>query len=262
MFEKTNKIIRIGASELHYSIIPWDSEYLKNTTIEIEHVAVSTISTLKKLMNQLKKNHKLKKGDLLVTKIPLTEFTKIHLLYQAGFYYIEQAITLDIDLSSWNPKAFHFPNGNKYQIIPAGVSDKTAIRRIAQSTFTADRYHLDPNIPKERADYRYAKWIENSFQNKDSFYKFVDAKNTTLGFFIVNETKDYAEFRLGGLDASQKGKGLGKMMYHHMYQVLKEKKYPSITSVISLNNIQVLNVYMYLACAKFAHPLIVLHCMI
>lgn len=259
MFTTQTQVLQSGQSELHYSIIPWDSEYLHNTTIEIENFTVTSLAALKKLMTQLQQTHKLKKGDLLVSKIPLVDYSKIHLLDQAGFYFIEQAITLNIDLSSWNANSFLFPNNSEYQLIPAMLPDKKAIKDIAGSIFTDDRFHLDPHIPKERADLRFEMWIENSFHNADTVYKFIDTEGTIIGFFIVNEEKEFAEFRLAGLHPLYKGKGLGKMLYHHMYQILKEKKFKTIASVISLNNIQVLNVYMYLTHAKFVHPLIVLH---
>ncbi len=259
MFTKETKVIRIGSSSLCYAIIPWDSEYLHNTTIEIENFSVSSLATLKKLVIQLKHSHKLKKGDLLVSKIPLADYEKINTLDNVGFYYIEQTTTLDIDLSAWNASSFIFSNSDEYKLIPADLSDKKEIRDIAKSIFTADRFHLDAHIPKARADYRFEMWIENSFHNSDIVYKFIDKRGIIIGFFIVNEQKEYAEFRLAGLHSLYKGKGLGKILYHHMYQILKVKKFKSITSVISLNNIQVLNVYMYLTHAKFTQPLIVMH---
>ena len=259
MFTTNTQIIRSGRSELHYAIIPWDSEYLHNTTIEIKKITVTSVVTLKKLLDQLQKTRDLKKGDLLVSKIPLMEYPIVHMLNQVGFYYMEQTTTLDIDLSSWNATLFSFSNDGEFQLVQADLSDKKAIQAIAQTTFTADRYHLDKRIPKKRADFRFKMWIENSFHNADTVYKFIDKKSNIVGFFIVNEEKEYAEFRLAGLHTAYKGKGLGKMLYHHMYQILKEKKYKTIASVISLNNIQVLNVYMYLTQAKFTKPLIVLH---
>lgn len=259
MFTKEKKAIRIGSSTLRYAIIPWDSAYLNNKTVEIESFSANSSSILKKLFVRLHRVLHLQKGDLLFSKIPLEEYEKINILDQVGFYYIEQATTLDIDLSSWNGNSFMFPNGDEYRLIPAKPSDMEAIKEIAKSTFTADRFHLDRRIPKVRADYRFEMWIENSFHNSDTVYKFIDTVGTIVGFFIVNERNTYAEFRLAGLHSLYKGKGLGKMLYHHMYQILKRKKFKTIASVISLNNIQVLNVYMYLAHAKFTQPLIVLH---
>jgi len=259
MFTTQTQVIQKGKSALHYTIIPWDSEYLHNTTIEIEQFTVPSKAILKKLIDQLCHKHTLKKGDLLVSKIPLENYAKALMLHQIGFYYMEQATTLDIDLSLWNGKMFTFPNEDQYQLIQANAADQKAIQHIAQTTFTADRYHLDPRIPKKYADYRFKKWIENSFNNKDTIYTCIDNTHTIIGFFIVNEQKEYAEFRLAGLHNAYKGKGLGKMLYHHMYQILKEKKFTRIASVISLNNIQVMNVYMYLTQAKFTKPLIVLH---
>lgn len=259
MFDTQTRMFRVDTSTFQYAIIPWDSTSLNNTTVEIENFSVKSPTALRKILVRFQRALHLKKGDLMFSKIPPKDYSKIQLLDQAGFYYIEQAITLDIDLSSWNQNEFLFPTGEDYRLLPAGLLDKKPIRKIAGSTFIADRFHLDPNIAKAKADYRFEIWIENSFHSSDIIYKFVDAKNTIIGFFIVNEHSEYAEFRLAGLDRQYVGRGLGKMLYHHMYRLLKEKKYTSIKSVISLNNIQVLNVYMYLTHAKFINPLIVLH---
>lgn len=259
MFDTKTRTFRIDSSTLKYAIIPWDSDSLNNTTVEIEDFSVKPPTTFKEILIRFQHALLLKKGDLMFSKIPLKDYSKIQLLDQAGFYYIEQVITLVIDLSTWNPNEFLFPGGETYRLIPAGLSDKMTIRKIAGSTFIADRFHLDPNIAKAKADNRFEMWIENSFRSLDTIFKFVDKKNTIIGFFIVNEHPEYAEFRLAGLDPQYVSRGLGKLLYHHMYRLLKEKKYTSIKSVISLNNIRVLNVYMYLGHAKFINPLIVLH---
>lgn len=259
MFETKTRILRVDTAKFHYAIIPWDSDSLNNTTVEIENFSVKSSTELKKILIRFQSALHLKKGDLIFSKISPKDYPKILLLDQAGFYYIEQATTLIIDLSTWNPSDFIFSGLGAYRLIPAVLSDQKTIRKIAGSTFIADRFHLDPNIAKAKANRRFDRWIENSFHSPDTVYKFVDKHDTIIGFFIVREHPEYAEFRLAGLDPQYVGRGLGKMLYHHMYRLLKEKKYTSIKSVISLNNIQVLNVYMYLTHAKFTNPLIVLH---
>lgn len=259
MFEKQIFSLRLGTSSLQYAIIPWDSNSLDNTTVEIENFTVSSLIVLQKMLERLQLTLHLKKGDLLFSKIPLKDNAKAMILDRAGFYWIEVTITLDIDLSTWKPARFTFSQGNEYRLLHASNADKQNIRKIAGSTFVADRFHLDPAIPKARADHRFEMWIENSFRSSDTLYKFVNKKNTTIGFFIVNEHPDYAEFRLAGLHPKYVSRGLGKMLYHRMYALLKRKKYTLIKSVISLNNIRVMNVYMYLGHAKFINPLIALH---
>lgn len=259
MFIKETKTINIGSSSLRYAIIPWDSEYLHNKTIEIESFSGHSLAGLNKLILRLKKTHRLKKGDLLVSKIPLADYSKVHVFDQAGFYFIEQAITLDIDLSSWDANSSAFPHYGEYRMLPAESGDKKAIQNIARTTFIADRFHLDSNIPKARADGRFEMWIKNSFDSSDSVYKFVDNNDTIVGFYIIQTYPEYVDLRLAGLDRKYIGQGLGKMMYHQMYRLLKEKKYTKAQATISLNNSPVLNVYTYLSHVKFTHPLIVLH---
>lgn len=259
MFTTQTHVLKNGRSDLHYSIIPWDSEYLHNTTIEIENFTTTSISAFKKLIIQLQKTHKLKKGDLLVCKIPLNEYSKTYILAQNEFYFLEESITITIDLSSWKPQDFSFQDSEKYKLISAKTTDIKGIQKIAQKTFTADRFHLDTRIPKIRADYRFKMWIKNSFRSLDSIYKLVDENNDIIGFFIIREHTEYVELRLAGLDPKCIGHGLGKMLYHHMHQLLKERGHVTVKAIISLNNLPVLNVYTYLAHAKFVDPLFVFH---
>lgn len=259
MFTVSAHVFRDGKSTLKYAIIPWDSDYLANTTIEIENISATSLTSLKKLIEKLRQTLKLKKGDLLVTKIPLQDYPKIHSLDQVGFHFVEQTITLDIDLSSWKSQDFTFKNSAEYKIVRADIADKQLIRNIARATFVADRFHLDTRIPKLKANYRFEMWIENSFHSEDTVFKFVDNKNSIVGFFIIREHAQYAELRLAGLHPKHVGHGLGKMLYHHMYCLLKEKKYTDVRAIISLNNLPVLNVYMYLGHGKFVNPLFVLH---
>lgn len=259
MLTKKTQTFRVDSSLLQYAIIPWDSKYLHNTTVEIENCSVKSVTALKKIIARFQHALPLVNGDLMFTKIPLKEYPKIQMFDRAGFYYVEQSITIDIDLTAWEPERLMFQAQDTYQIVPASRPDKQAIKEIAKLTFSTDRFHLDPFIQKDYADHRFEMWVENSFQSSDNIYKFVDNQDTIIGFFIVREHPDYAEFRLAGLHQKYVGKGLGKMLYHRMYRLLKEKKYGKIKSVISLNNTQVLNVYMYLTHAKFNNPLIVLH---
>jgi len=259
MFDKQICTIRTDSSTIQYAIISYDSDYLNNTTVEIENFSAPSATAFKEILVQLQHTLHLKRGDLMFSKIPPIDYLKIQLLHRVGFYYIEQAITLDIDLSTWRPNDFVFKNNNAYQLIPAEASDKKSIREIARMTFNADRFHLDQHIPKVRADHRFEMWIENSYHSSDAIYKFIDQKKTIIGFFIIHEYPKYTDLRLAGLHPAYVGRGLGKMLYHHMFRILKEKKHNAIKCVISLNNIRVLNVYTYLTHAKFSNPLIVLH---
>ena len=259
MFTTKTKVLQNGRSSLQYAIIPWDSDYLHNTTLEIEHISTTSLTALERLINRLQNTLNLKKSDLLVIKIPPKEYPMIHLLDQVGFHFVEQTITLDIDLSSWTPQDYIFPNASQYKIVPADISDKQSIQDIAKATFVADRFHLDTRISKSRADYRFEMWIENSFHSEDTVFKFVDNKGVIVGFFIIREHPEYAELRLAGLHTAHVGRGLGKILYHHMYHLLKEKKYSKVKAIISLNNLPVMNIYMYLGHGKFVNPLFVLH---
>ena len=64
MFATQTHILRSGRLTLQYAIIPWDSNYLHNTTIEINTISATSFTALQKLILQLQRKIKLKKGDL------------------------------------------------------------------------------------------------------------------------------------------------------------------------------------------------------
>jgi len=259
MFNKTTKSITVGTSTLKYTLIPWDSKYLENSTIEITDFSFSTQSALHSLLKKLQEIEKLKKGDLLFYKIPPQNISLLHSLYEAGFYWIEQSLTLSIDLEQWTSEKIILPNKDVYTLVQATGSDKKVIQSIAKRTFTADRYHLDPNILKEKADYRYEMWIENSFLSKDKVFKFLDINTNIVGFFIINDQEEVVELRLAGLNPDHIGHGLGKTLYYSMYKYLKDMKHSKVQAVISFNNLPVLNVYLFLGNVKCTEPFHVLH---
>lgn len=259
MFTKKIRIIKNKTATIRYAVVPWDSKILQNTTIEIEKVSASSVIQLTRLLSHLVKTCSLRKGDLLVYKIPLQDYAKNIWLYQAGFYFIEQTVTITVDATKWNPLAFNVSKNDAYRLAPAHKSDLMAIQKIAGETFVADRFHMDFKISNTKASRRYEKWIENSFSSSDSVYKYIDKANTIIGFFIINQQKQYTELRLAGLDPKYQGQGLGKALYYSMFRLLKKRKQKTLKAIVSLNNIAVLNVYLYLGCAKFSDSFVVFH---
>jgi L-amino acid N-acyltransferase YncA len=211
---------------------------------------------------KLRRMYHLKKGDLIVCKLPLRDFSNISLLTANGFNFIEESITVTVNLAKWNPDHFKFTGGTAYRMVPVQEPDMKTVQAIAEKTFTADRFHLDRRLVKKYADSRYKVWIRNSFEGGDSVYKLIRGNNTIVGFFIMKEYAEYADLRLAGLHPKHIGCGLGKLLYYRMYALLKQKKHTEARAAISCNNIPVMNIYSYLGCMKFIDPLYVFHAVI
>ncbi len=259
MFELSPTTIGSQKKRIVYSKIPWDSQYLGNTIVEINKFEFTTKQEAKHLLFTITKQLKLAKGDLLFLKTSPLDIKHLHILTSLGFYVIEEAVEISFDLSHWNPNAFsqHLMRG--YRLVSATKEHLPSIKKIAGSAFTHDRYHLDPNIPARGASRRYIGWVETSMKGNDKVFAFVDTNNIVAGFFIIAKKPDGVNLRLAAIDPALMGKGLGKLLYFMMFTLLKKRGDTTIQTQISLNNTPVLNVYTYLVHPKITRIEITLH---
>lgn len=259
MFDVTPRTITVHQASLTYAAIPWDCQYLKNTTVEIKEFTFQSKQEAQNLLMTLKKTLKLSKGDLLFLKSSPLRVTSIHILTSLGFYVVEEAVEISFDLTRWNPKTFPQYANKHYRLVPATAARIPTMKKIAGSAFTTDRYHVDTNIPAERANSRFVGWLETSMRSTDEVYAFVDEKDTVAGFFIIAKNSGRMNLRLAAIDPILVGKGLGKLLYFLMFSMLKKQGRTTIQTQISLNNVAVFNVYTYLVHPKVTQRTIVLH---
>lgn len=259
MFDVTPRTITVHQASLTYAAIPWDCQYLKNTTVEIKEFSFQSKQEAQTLLRTLKKTLKLSKDDLLFIKSSPLQVASIQILTSLGFYVVEEAVEISFDLSLWDPKTFPQYANRHYRLVPATKNHLPSMKKIAGSAFTTDRYHVDTNIPIERANVRFVGWLETSMNNADEVYAFVDEKDSVAGFFIIAKNSGMMNLRLAAIDPTLVGKGLGKLLYFQMFSLLKKRNDMVIHTQISLNNTAVFNVYTYLVHPKVTRLEIVLH---
>jgi hypothetical protein len=228
-----------------HRIIPWDSTCFHNTTIETDEFPIPGL--------------KLNKGDLVVIKTSPLDIVRIKSLTKQGFYIVEESVEIAFDLTSWDPKSCVQHAQKGYFLIPAKQKHVVDMQDIARRAFVADRFHLDPHLPKSGANKRYKEWVTTSFNGDDEVFAFVDQDKKVIGFFIVKKTGNTTNLRLAAIDPKNVGKGLGKLLYFSMFRLLKNRGDTKIETQISLNNIPVFNVYTYLVHPKIIKTSIVLH---
>jgi len=79
-------------------------------------------------------------------------------LEDAGFRFVEMVYGLRLD--SFDGIS---PPQRAIQVAEATPGDLSAIEEIAHSAFTTGRFLLDPRLPPELSQRRYATWVRNSF---------------------------------------------------------------------------------------------------
>ena len=93
---------RQGDFEVIYAKIPWDSEYMHNSTYEIFQIK-GCRNYYQKGFRLFEEFIKFKKGDLLYAKLPVLRNDLIQSYTEIGFYFVEQSIEPLLDLGRWEP---------------------------------------------------------------------------------------------------------------------------------------------------------------
>lgn len=259
MFDLKKEKYRNSNIQIEYSIIPWDSKYLKNTTIQIYEIKLINTPISLNDFELFYSSLRLKRNDLIFSKVDSSNNELIRMFNSLGFYFVEISLSSIINLHKFSNDPIIHNLLKDYVCLVARKKDKRFLFDVAKNSFKKDRFHLDINIDNTRAGKRYVNWVNNSFKNNENIYIFKDKKKKRLGFFIIKYINDnMADLRLIALDNKYKGKGLGKLMYLKMLQFLKSQGIMKVVSQISLNNITVINIYAQLN-SKFMKPLVVLH---
>ncbi len=242
--------------KITYGQVPWDSEIFGFPFIElrISEYFQGLSESLSEYIDHITKN--IQSRCLVFVKIPSKQTNVIKALTFQGFYPVETMVGIHGNLQSLKPgRTFE-----RLHLRPAKNDDKPKILDIARHAFSLDRYHLDPNLSDEKANYRYEYWLENGLKNQDLVLIYEDlSKNKTLGFCHLRDINpDTVDFSLGAIDPSYQKAGLGVMMYRECLSLCKIREKKKMITRISINNIEIVNIFSDLGFV-FREPTTVLH---
>jgi ribosomal protein S18 acetylase RimI-like enzyme len=241
---------------MRYGHIPWDSDIFGFPfyQVTISEMFEGFDESLPKLLSFLWKQSEDK--CLVCTKIPSQQVSRMRTLTEHGFYPVETMVEPYRDLRSFSSNR----RFERLSLRPARIEDKPQLFSIARSAFSMDRYHLDPNLPDDRASYRYEFWLENGMQSGDHIFVYEDATDSRLvGFCHLREVdKRVVDFSLAAIEPKFQKSGFGVMMYSECLLECQKMGYAEMVTRISLNNIAVLNIYAHLG-FLFRQPTVTLH---
>jgi dTDP-4-amino-4,6-dideoxy-D-galactose acyltransferase len=95
----------------------------------------------------------------LLARVSARDVAAIHRLEKCGFELLDGILTFG---TSAITKIGPSENQSGLHCRPFLPEDLPALQEIAASSFSADRFHSDPLIPKAKADELHRRWIENS----------------------------------------------------------------------------------------------------
>ena len=169
----------------------------------------------------------------------LNDFNEVMLPESRSFVDVKVDVNRIISLMSLQNKGFRVVDTNvqllrradTMDIDPsqcrfANESDYSEVCRIAGSAFTKSRFHLDPLISPEIANFVKREWAGNFFKGKRGEWMIVaEIEGKVVGFLQVLKTPDSIVIDLIAVQGNAQGKGIASSMVSFANKVCLSRPY-------------------------------------
>lgn len=242
---------------VRHAAVPWDSETFGFAIHEVK-CEPTEAEPLARHLPALLAVLSAARPVLVVAKVPIHAVGLGAVLARQGFYPVETLLELHVALPRFKPLVSRLPSSPRLR--RATEADLPRLRALAAGAFQTDRFHLDANLPKAKADERYAAWITRGLTAGDPVYVYEDARQV-LGFYhLQGDAHDGTTVRLSlaALDPAHQRLGLGPLMYQAVLKECQTLGYTVAYTHISAANLDVLNLFARLGFA-FRNPVTTFH---
>ncbi len=145
--------------------LPWESEILGFPAARIAWWIASQKNGVSRqhreeLLRLALREASQKDVRYITARLPACDLEGIHLLEEHGFRLVDGLLTFGAAPSDLPPRCQE-GSGN-LRCEGSTPEDVAALGEIAASSFSVDRFHADPWIPKEKADELHRRWVMNS----------------------------------------------------------------------------------------------------
>lgn len=222
---------------LAYNPVPWDSELFGFPFYELK-CGATPADRLKLLLPDWLAAIAPRSGPCLaVAALAPADLRRAQILSAHAFYPVETLLEITLALARFKPvleKKFGY-----MRMRPAAADDLPALAEIARASFKTDRFHLDGNLPGDKADRRYARWIESGFRDGAPVFVLEDGRaGRAAGFVLARETEPGVyDMSLAALDARYHNTGAGLILYQAMLAASRARGCRLATAWISINNL-------------------------
>jgi ribosomal protein S18 acetylase RimI-like enzyme len=216
--------------------VPWDSELFGFPFYELKCAATEPDLLSRHLGDGLDSLPR-DRACLVLARLSPEQTRIAGILAQSGFYPVETMLDFDLILTKLNLILKH--DHAHYRFRRATSDDLPAVCDIARGAFAADRFHMDPNIPSDKADRRYAGWVERSFGAQDQVFVLEETNPARVIGFI--QCRDLAprvvDVCLGAVRRDIQKSGAGVQMYQQLFLDYRARGYRKAVTHVSLNNL-------------------------
>jgi ribosomal protein S18 acetylase RimI-like enzyme len=142
--------------------------------------------------------------DLISIRINAEHIDLVIKFQRLGFVVMENLITFRGFLHK--SKDYSLPS----IIRKANAEDETALRNLAGSAFSFDRFHRDPKISSALANKIKSEWVANALHGRSESVFVYEIEEKVIGFNACLLSDDIASIDLIAVDSKFQGRGVGK----------------------------------------------------
>jgi len=221
---------------LHYALIPWDSDLYSFPFYELNSHDTTPAELAQHLPAWLA-GLPADRACLVCAKLAPGDVPRAQALAANGFYPVETLMEFQLRLARLAKIIKHNPEQERLRI--AEAADEPRVTAIAAGAFAADRFHLDPNLPPDKAGERFRQWVSRSFAAREPIYVLEDVRQgRVLGFVQCRETgPKIMDVTLGAVDRDIQQTGAGVLMYQLLFVEFIARGYREAVTRVSLHNI-------------------------
>ncbi len=216
----------IGAVSLEN--LNWDSKHFGIECKKINQLIArgdyfESLRIKQKLITNLLANYHKKSAIHISARVYKEDLSSIHALESKSFRLMDFLVTYIFNLRKQKIPDIE----TQIQIAELRQDEIPQLAELAQECFdkhpvSTDRFHADPNLPKEKSGELYVKWAISSYKNKSNKVLLARLNGQPVGFTIGNLDSSFAErfgTRLGtivltGVKASERGKHISNSLWN------------------------------------------------
>ena len=129
------------------------------------------------------------------------------------------------------------------EVRDAQASDKAEVVRLGQSSFSLDRFHSDPLIPRETSDKIKGTWVESFFSGaRGTSMTVAKISGAIRGFLLTDESNGRILIDLIAVDSGFQGQGIASKLLSHKVGLIGGHQV-GISAGTQLTNTQSLTFY-------------------
>lgn len=230
---------------------PWETRNLGMPSYAMNEISSTNIS-YNDILREIEYLCKIHDRFFIFARIPQNYLKVSSILEKIGFYIVECTVIpmLNLNKSSvleefnkdnsiFIPKKFKKENINFISLSSNNSIPVESIKNIAEESFTRDRFHIDHNCTDDIANRRFTLWVEDIIFDSSCKFDILTLDESIIAFMARKKNN----LLLAGFKKTYTRSGLGSYLWLNTCNTLKDKGYRTAETLISINNMPVLNLY-------------------